>query len=106
MSSGAITLMREVMAFFSLQRRLHDLVEHAVDAEADAEHLLVRLDVDVARALADGVGQERVHQADDRRLLGGALELLEVDLVLVADDLDVLVAELREHLVVVGAGSS
>jgi hypothetical protein len=33
-----------------LERRLHHLVEHAVDAVADAELLLVGLDVDVARA--------------------------------------------------------
>ena len=32
-----------------LHRRLHDLVEHAVDAVADAERLLVGLDVDVRR---------------------------------------------------------
>jgi len=83
------------------QWRLHDLVQHAVDAEADAEHLLVRLHVDVAGALADGVGEERVHQLDDRRLLGGLLQLLEVDLVLGADDLHAL-AHLREHRVVLG----
>ena len=52
MSSCAMTLMRDVMRVLELDRRLHDLVEHAVDAEADAEHLLVRLDVDVARPLA------------------------------------------------------
>ncbi len=51
------------------------------------------------RALADRVGEERVHQPDDRGLLGGALELLEVDLFLVADELDVLALELREHVV-------
>ncbi len=84
------------------ERRLHDLVEHAVDAEADAEHLLVGLDVHVARPLADGVGQERVHQADDGRLFRRSLELLQVDLVLALHQLDRLVAELREHLVVVG----
>jgi hypothetical protein len=58
------------------QRRLHDLVEHAVDAEADPEHLLVGLDVDVACPLADRVGQQRVHQPHDGRFLGGALEFL------------------------------
>jgi hypothetical protein len=31
------------------RRRLHDLVEHAVDPEPDAQLLLERLDVDVAR---------------------------------------------------------
>ena len=81
------------------QRRLHHLVQHAVDAEPDAERLLVRLDVDVAGALADGVGQDGVHELHDRGFLGRFLQLAQVDVVVVLDQLDVLVAELREHLV-------
>ena len=46
-----------------------------------------------------------VHELDDRRVLGRALELLEIDLVVVAHELDRLVAELRKHLVVVGVRS-
>ena len=49
MSSSAMILMREVIAFFSFIGGRHHLVEHAVDAVADAEVLLVGLDVDVAR---------------------------------------------------------
>ena len=60
--------------------------------------------MDVARALADRVGHDRVHQAHDRRLLGGALEVLQVDVVLGADELDVLVADLLEDVLVAGAG--
>ena len=41
-----------------LERRLHDLFEHAVDAVADAEHLLEGLEVDVAGAPLDGAGRE------------------------------------------------
>ena len=37
-----------------LHRRLHHVVEDAVDAEPDPELLLVRLDVDVARPLLNG----------------------------------------------------
>ena len=48
MSSCAMILRREVIALRQLERRLHLLVEHAVDAVADAERLLVGLDVDVA----------------------------------------------------------
>ena len=54
MSSSAMILSRLEIAFFSFMRRLHHLVQHAVDAEADAEGLLVGLDVDVGRALLDG----------------------------------------------------
>ena len=47
-----------------------DVVEDAVDAEPRDHVLLKRLDVDVARPLADGLGQERVHEPDDRRVVG------------------------------------
>ena len=55
-----------------LERRLHDLFEHAVDAVADAEHLLVRLEMDVAGAPLHGAGEDGVDQPDDRRVLGRA----------------------------------
>ena len=58
--------------------------------------------MDVAGALADRVGEQRVHEPDDGRLLGGPLELLQIDVVLVPYEFDALVAELREHLGVVG----
>ena len=59
-----------MMAALQLVRRAHHLVEHAVDAEPHPERLLVRFDVDVARALADGLGDQPVHELHDRRLLG------------------------------------
>ena len=42
-------------------------MQHAVDAEADREPALVRLDVDVAGALLYRLEEERVHEPDDRR---------------------------------------
>ncbi len=84
MSSDAMILMRLVMRVLQLERRRHLLGEHAVDAVAHAELLLVRLDVDVARALLDGVEEDHVDEADDRRVLAGLLELEEVDVLLVA----------------------
>ena len=57
-----------------LHRRRHDVVEDAVDAEPDAELLLVRLDVDVARPLLDRRHQHQVDQADDRRFAALLLE--------------------------------
>src|SRR5262249_23882629 len=47
-----------------------DVVQHAVDAVADLQLLLERLDVDVRRALLDGTVDEQVHQPDHRRLAG------------------------------------
>ena len=87
-----------------LERRRHLLDEHAVDAVAHAELLLVRLDVDVARALLDGVEEDHVDEADDGRVLARLLELEEVDVVVVAGELDLLLVEARHHLVVRGAG--
>ena len=51
-----------------LHRRRHDVVEDAVDAVADAQLLLVRLDVDVAGALLNRRHQHDVDEPDDRRL--------------------------------------
>ena len=66
------------------------LVQHAVDAEADAEDLLVGLPVDVGGALADRVDEHHVDELHDRRLVRGFLQLEDVDLArrLVLDDLD------------------
>jgi hypothetical protein len=44
-----------------LHGRGHYVLEHAVNAEADAVFLFVRLDVDVARAALHGVGEIRLH---------------------------------------------
>ena len=52
-------------------------MEHTVDAVADAELRLLRLDVNVGRALTIGFGDDLVHEADDRGLLA---HLVDVDL--------------------------
>ena len=70
----------------------HDLVEHAVDAEADAEDLFVGLEVDVGGAAADGIDQDHVDESDERRLVGRLLQFEDVDLaaaaIVVRQDLD------------------
>ena len=81
-----------------LHRRLHRLVEHAVDAVADAEGLLVGLDVDVRRVLLDRVGQDQVHELDDGRVLAGLRELVDVDVVVLGDQRDVRVVEVGHHV--------
>jgi len=78
----------------------HDLVEDAVDAEADAEDLLVGLEVDVGGAAADGVDEDHVDELDDGGLVGRLLELEDVDLgarFVLVEELDV--ADLALELV-------
>ncbi len=48
---------------------LQHLAQHAVDAEAHHQAVLERLDVDVGGVLADRLGQQRIDQADDRRVI-------------------------------------
>ena len=52
-----------------LHRRQGDLFQHAVDARADAKHFLVGLEMDVRAALFDGIEQDFIDEADDRRVL-------------------------------------
>src|SRR6266545_4494108 len=47
--------------------RRHDLVQHAVHTEADAEDLFVGLEMDVRGAAADRVHEDHVDQTHDRR---------------------------------------
>ena len=52
------------------------LVQHAVDAEAHAHLVAVGLEVDVRGAPLDGLGDDRVDELDDRRVVG---RLAQVD---------------------------
>ena len=54
---------------------LRRLDEHAVDAEAHAQLGPVGLQVDVRRALLDGLSDDLVDQPDDRRVVGGLAQL-------------------------------
>ena len=62
---------RATMRAHERARRAARDVELAVDAVADDDLLLFRLDVDIARALLHRLGEERVDPADDRRLVVG-----------------------------------
>ena len=75
MSRSARILMREVTA--GTTGRGHDrrLVEHAVDAVADAHLVLVRLEVDVGGAAVDGLGDHALDELDDRRVLAAGAEV-------------------------------
>ena len=67
-----------MMAAFSSLRRLLLIEEHAIDAEADAEFFLKRLDVDVAGALLDGLRDHGVHQPDDGRFARHVAQVFEI----------------------------
>ena len=58
--------------------RVHHVVQHAVDTVADLDVALVGFEVDVARAVADRLGEQQVHHLDDRGLAGHFLEVREV----------------------------
>src|SRR5216117_2526801 len=49
-------------------RDLHHLPQHAVDPVADGDPALFRLDVDVARAGQNPLGDDQVHEPDHRTL--------------------------------------
>ena len=72
-----------------------DLVEHAVDAVADSEFRLLRLDVDIGRALAVGFSDDLVYELDDRRLFA---HLVDVDLRHRADIFVDGIATVLDHL--------
>jgi len=75
---------------FQLQRRVHHRLQNAIDAEPHAQLLLVRLDVNVAGAALDRIGQDQVHQLDDRRFLGRPLQRGQVRLLHFGGQLQIL----------------
>ena len=58
-------------------RRLHS-IEGAIDAVANLEVVLEGLDMDIGRAVYDALVEDEVHEADDRRRVGGALHRSDV----------------------------
>ncbi len=86
-SRRARILMREMMASRSFDRRLHQLLQNAVHAEADAVFLLVGFEVNVAGPGLHGFPQDDVDQLDDGRLFGGRLQVGQRSLFLLVDGL-------------------
>ena len=64
-----MTLMRDTTSGATRALGLQHLAQHAVDAEAHHQAVLERLDVDVGGVLLDRLGEHRVDQADDRRIV-------------------------------------
>ena len=66
---------------FELTRRRFLIPEHAVDAVADAEFFFERLDVDIAGALFNGLGDHRIDETNDGRFARHVAEVFEVFLI-------------------------
>ena len=74
---------------------MRHFLEHAVDAGADAEYLFVGLKVDVRGALFDGIEQDLVDEAHDRRVLDVvAAQRVGIRVFFAAGDFEVLQIEI------------
>ena len=87
MSSFASTFRRVVTPATIRFGMRCDLVQDAVDPEADDERVLLRLEVDVGGAVLGGLEDQRVDEPDERRV-GDAVVGLEVVLFLLGDLLE------------------
>jgi hypothetical protein len=67
-------------------RRHRNFLQHTVDAVANAQFVFEGFEVNVRRAQLDGVAQHLIDEANDRRVLGGVVEV-RVFLVFI-DDLE------------------
>ena len=68
--------MRAIMPAAAFFRQRHRVVEDAVNAVADQHFVFHRFDMDIGRALHDGVPQERIDNAHDRQILGHLLHVI------------------------------
>ena len=103
------TLLRDVQVAHDLDaardrglkalRRADDLLEHTVFAEADHDVSLVRLDVDIARPLFDGLVEDGVHQADDRSLIILIQDVFGLVIEVMGQALEILLLEVTDNLV-------
>ena len=73
-----MTLRRVDHATLDRLRRAGDLVQHAVDAEPDAQVVRGRLDVDVGGPLLQGLAQDQVDVLDDRGVLDDGVKVGEL----------------------------
>src|SRR3989440_6903059 len=88
-----------------LNRRLCDLLEYSVHAQAYPVELLERLEVNIRSAAADGIEHDLVDEAHDRGVFDVVAPDFLVELVLPAGDLERLEIDVRliregRHLVV------
>ena len=81
--------MREIKGIAKFQGRVHHVVEHAVNTESYAQLFLVRFDVYVRRAAAQGIDEQHVDETHDGRVFAHARERGEIDLFVVFNYFDV-----------------
>jgi hypothetical protein len=67
--------------------RTRHVVQHAVDAVADAQTLGRRLEVQVAGSCLERIEDQHVHQLDDRRLSSQRPDVVECAFLVIGDDL-------------------
>ena len=68
---------------------MHDVVQNAVNTEADAQFLLVRFHVNVRSAASQCVHQQNVDQSHDRRVGRHSRQSGQIDLFVVFNDFDI-----------------
>src|SRR4029077_16090587 len=71
-----------------LHRRLRNLLQYSVHAQAYPVELLERLEVDIRSSAADGIQHHLVDEAHDRRVFDVVAPDLLVELILTARDLE------------------
>ena len=84
-----------------LHRRRHDRLQDSVNSKPHADFFFVRLDVNIAGASLDRVGQDQVDQLDDGSFLGRAFQLGEVHFLFFGGEFQVrgfLAGEVLHHL--------
>ncbi len=69
---------RETIARVQRARRLDQVAQRAVDAQAHHRARLERLDVDVGGAVAQRLREQRIDQADDRRIVLAFEQILDL----------------------------
>lgn len=87
-----------------LERRGHLFDEHTVHTVTNAQFALIRLDMNVARALFDGVEKDGVAESNDGRVLACSFEIAEVDVFVFGGDFDFALLEPFHDLVVRDVG--
>ena len=86
---------------FQFHRRRHHVLQNAVNAEAHAQFFFVRLHVNVAGPALHRVGENQVHQLDNRSLFGRLLKRGQIHFLLFGRELhrSIVAGEVLHHLV-------
>ena len=72
---------------------MHDVVEHAVNTKPDAQLFLVRFDVNVRSAAAEGIDEQHIDETNDGCICALFFELERIDLLFLRRKVDIAVAQ-------------